>query len=480
MTDHNEHDGGGGDDDDHMGPRGGTRHDLSHGATTTSSRLGAPAGLPDRRVDRRVEGTEVDGEGPPSSGPFMMSTYAATTPVFGPSSRSAVGPGVAPEGCRGRVLPSRRPPPSRPPGALEASHPHPSAPPSSPVAVDRQRPTVLFIGPVANRRTAREWALVLQSQGIAVTTRPSWSLDADPQAPLSSTRLDAEPYRRDPATPRASGMMLEVRADDYPRALRSIELYERENENWPPPPERDPYRLHPASALLPLVFLAAALFFVAVTGPVAGGSAWFSLGRADASRLATEPWRMITALTLHADGSHIVGNAVSGSIFGTMLSRRIGPGAALLGFVLAGALGNALNAFHHLASGHLSIGASTAVFGAIGILAGIETMLVVARRQRRAQSGTQDAEVIARRRRYLDVVAPIVGGLTLLGTLGAGGGNTDVWAHGYGFLAGAGLGLATGVWLRRNPARPPSPARQLLASSVAVGMIVGAWALALG
>jgi len=395
------------------------------------------AGLPDRRVDDVGLEPKLGG----GSGPLIMSTYAATTPLFGSDAAAPV--------STGRVSPARRP---AAPGLLDTLDGLPSL-----AALEAQSPTFQFIGPMTDRRQAGEWALVLQSQHIEFTIRYAWAPRGD--------GIRAGAVQR--------GMVLEVRSEDYEQALHSIDLYERENENWPPPPDEDPFQLHPASSLLPLVFLGAALFFVSVTGPSAGGSAWFGYGRADALRLFSEPWRMVTALTLHADGSHIFGNAVSGSIFGSMLSRRIGPGAALLGFVLAGALGNALNAIHHLPGGHYSIGASTAVFGAIGVLAGIETLRILSRR-RHPQS-----EVITRRRRYLDIIAPIVGGLTLLGTLGAGGGNTDVWAHGYGFIAGVGLGGIAGLWLRRHPNRKPSVPIQLLASSLAVGLIVGAWSLAL-
>ena len=117
--------------------------------------------------------------------------------------------------------------------------------------------------------------------------------------------------------------------------------------------------------------------FLYATGPAAGGSMWFSHGRADALRLFSEPWRMITALTLHADGQHVIGNAISGSIFGTMVARRIGPGGALFAILLSGIIGNTLNALHHLPDGHYSIGASTAVFGAVGMLVNFAVTTVV-------------------------------------------------------------------------------------------------------
>jgi len=410
-------------------------------AEASSRSSNGVASLPDRRVD---DAESEDQVGSGTTGPLIMSTYAATTPLFGSDAAPV---------STGRVAPARPPRPfGASPGPMDTLDGLPSL-----AALEAASATLQFIGPITDRRQAREWALVLQSQQIEFTIRYAW-------APREEATSEGRIHR---------GMVIEVRSDEYERALHCIDLYERENENWPPPREEDPFQLHPASSLLPLVFLGAALFFVSITGPAAGGSAWFSFGRADALRLYAEPWRMITALTLHSDGSHIFGNAVSGSIFGAMLSRRIGPGAALLGFVLAGAFGNAFNALHHLPGGHYSIGASTAVFGAIGILAGIETVRVMSRRSR------AHTAVITRRRRYLDIVAPLVGGLTLLGTLGAGGGNTDVWAHGYGFLAGAGLGVLAGVWLRRHPDRKPSVLLQLLASSLAVGLVVGAWALAL-
>jgi hypothetical protein len=60
------------------------------------------------------------------------------------------------------------------------------------------------------------------------------------------------------------------------------------------------------------------------------------------------------------------------------LHRRLGAGATALGIVASGALGNLLNAvWHHSVSGHdhASIGASTAVFGAVGLLAATQLVL---------------------------------------------------------------------------------------------------------
>src|SRR5229473_2344802 len=54
------------------------------------------------------------------------------------------------------------------------------------------------------------------------------------------------------------------------------------------------------------------LWSFTVTGTPAAGSPWFERGAAAAGRiLAGEPWRAVTALTLHADVVHVVGNAVA-------------------------------------------------------------------------------------------------------------------------------------------------------------------------
>jgi membrane associated rhomboid family serine protease len=180
---------------------------------------------------------------------------------------------------------------------------------------------------------------------------------------------------------------------------------------------------------------------------------------------------MVTALTLHGDSQHVIGNVISGSIFATAVSRRIGAGGALLAVTAAGALGNAANALvHHFGRGHLSIGASTAVFGAIGILAGFQTVLLLARRH----------EPRRRKLRTIDLAGPLAGGLALLGSLGAGGENTDLGAHGFGFLAGVLLGAATSyVMLRRSESTRPSTALQLVLGMLAALAVGGSWALAL-
>jgi rhomboid protease GluP len=74
-------------------------------------------------------------------------------------------------------------------------------------------------------------------------------------------------------------------------------------------------------------------------------------------------------LSLHADPLHLMSNLASGVIFGIFVAQILGSGVAWLTILLAGALGNALNALVQSPE-HTATGASTAIFGALGILSG--------------------------------------------------------------------------------------------------------------
>ena len=81
-----------------------------------------------------------------------------------------------------------------------------------------------------------------------------------------------------------------------------------------------------------------------------------------------QPWRLLTAVFLHASPMHVLGNMTLLAIAGSYLERRIGALPFLVCFVLCG-----LGASWASASGHpdvISIGASGAVAGLLGIVAG--------------------------------------------------------------------------------------------------------------
>lgn len=192
-----------------------------------------------------------------------------------------------------------------------------------------------------------------------------------------------------------------------------------------------------------------------------------SAGRVDAALMVEEGewWRTVTALTLHADVVHLVSNLVAGLGFALLLSRFFGAGAAWLMILITGALGNGLNAWIHYPETHLSIGASTAVFAALGIITGVGFFLAL----------RQPAERWTMPRWLL----PAFGGLTLLGLLGVGEGiddRVDVAAHISGFLCGSLAGFV-GAARQANFVRWSKHGKWLGLSVLLV--IAGAWCLAL-
>src|SRR5205809_421801 len=67
-------------------------------------------------------------------------------------------------------------------------------------------------------------------------------------------------------------------------------------------------------------------------------------------------WRTVTALTLHADASHLAANLATGLLFAAFVIPRLGAGFTWLAILLSGALGNALNAWGYRGESHDSIG----------------------------------------------------------------------------------------------------------------------------
>ena len=283
-----------------------------------------------------------------------------------------------------------------------------------------------------NRRRADEWAVVLAAAGI-----PHWLRQ----------RLD--------------GWALIVPPDDAAIALETLAAYDEEtlrddvHDGDDVAPSRP---LTIAGAVVALLLIG----FFAITGPRAGRSAWFEHGSADATRMmAGEWWRAVTALTLHADAPHLLGNALATAVLVTAVCWSLGPGAGLWLLLLAGAGGNILTAAVH-GGGHVSVGASTAIFGAIGILAALRIVV---------PTSAAPASVGSRRGKWWVVVAASLVLLTLLGTAP----DADLVAHAFGLLVGAGLGLITALTVRWMP---PAPVQWGLVAAAGAA-VLGAWHLAL-
>ena len=139
-----------------------------------------------------------------------------------------------------------------------------------------------------------------------------------------------------------------------------------------------------------------------------------------------ELYRPFTALFLHGDFEHLLGNVVFGVIFFLLVSNSFGPLRGWVLVMLSGFLGNTLNAVIHHPDVFRSLGASTAVFGALGLLVG--TGLDVAWRERSYRRGLQ-------------AFVPLLAGLMLFSIHGIGGPGTDVMAHLLGLFFGVALGF---------------------------------------
>jgi rhomboid protease GluP len=297
-------------------------------------------------------------------------------------------------------------------------------------------PGEVLVRRAPSRERADEWALVLAAEGL-------------------SSRVRADRDRGG-----WGGWGVWVAEEEAGRAEALLAAYLIENR--PPPPEAlQPEWQGGAPLAWALLVAAGLLLFFLHTGPAArgspGGSVWFQRGAADARILSGEPWRALTALTLHADAAHVLSNALAGALFFGLVFRVLGPGCGAALVLSAGVLGNLANAWLH-SGAHVSVGASTAVFGAVGILAGM--------------AGARGRHAVARRRRPWMTAAA---GLALLAMLGTGGERTDLWAHAFGLLAGGALGWAAAALLER----PPRLALQWAAAALCAAAVLGAWHLAL-
>jgi rhomboid protease GluP len=250
-----------------------------------------------------------------------------------------------------------------------------------------------------------------------------------------------------------AGWMVMVAAGDAGRASSALAEYERENRDEPPSdPSPPPY----GTTWIGGVIAALLVGFLAVTGP-RGPNVWFDQGSASARPIPSgEVWRTVTALTLHADLAHVLSNTLACLVFVTAVAWWLGPGVATWLVLLAGAGANALTALAH-GPASVSVGASTAIFGALGILAARQC---VAGRRGRAPA-------------HKGWVA-IAASLALLGMLGTAPGS-DVLAHVSGLLVGGLLGIGPSLAQRQ----PLGRSSQWLLALAAGALVFACWRIAL-
>lgn len=220
-------------------------------------------------------------------------------------------------------------------------------------------------------------------------------------------------------------------------AERELRAYAENPETAPAPCPPPLMADNDGTTLAVLVCLA--LFHIIVRTPGFGYDTawWFDHGSArSGSILAGNIWRCLTALSLHADVEHLLGNALLGGVIFRFTCRELGTGLGWSAVLASGFFGNWFNAHYH-GWGHDSVGASTAVFGAVGVLVGLRI-------------------VRDRGRTLRDILVPAGAGFALLAFFGMGGESgrhtTDISAHVLGFLCGLPLGGLTALAVRdRQP-----------------------------
>src|SRR5229473_61106 len=194
------------------------------------------------------------------------------------------------------------------------------------------------------------------------------------------------------------GVSVAVLPEDAPAAEAALAAHDAERSRPAPRPQPEYGR-----SFLWLAYAALLGSFHLATGPRDERVVWFARGSSDAEAfLRGEWWRAVTALAV----------------------RR----------------------------GYVSVGASTAVFAALGALALLQA--------------------VARRRMALLALGA---GSALLGLLGTGQ-NADLFAHLFGFAAGGALGAAA-AWLARRP--PRRTILQPLLALAALAALTACWKLAL-
>jgi membrane associated rhomboid family serine protease len=273
----------------------------------------------------------------------------------------------------------------------------PLAPESSTAATDPRDPEPLIeVGVYASTREGFEHGLVALALGL-----PFWLVPVD------------------------GGARLMVEPDAAERVREQLRWFDEENARGRMPPAITPPAVRRADFVTPLLW---ALGVMASFRLQAESARWSEAGALDAAALfgRGEWWRPFTALFLHADLGHLVSNLLSGVFVFSAVLSAFGRARGWLLLVIGAVAGNIAAAAIRSGEAYRSVGASTAVFAALGLLTGAAMRRVAGH---------------APRGRWRAVFTPLASGLVVLGLFGAGEVRIDVVAHATGFACGLALGL---------------------------------------
>jgi len=243
--------------------------------------------------------------------------------------------------------------------------------------------------------------------------------------------------------PTEDGHYLRVEPGVANEVRRQLEFFDVENSGWPPRGMVEKVTGRKRLPVSPLVWVLAVFATFWAQGEWPGLAA---AGALDAGRVFGhgEWWRAATALWLHGDLGHLVSNAGGGLLVFSALVATFGLATGWGWLAVSAFAGNVVSVAAHYGDEYRSLGSSTAIFAALGMLVG---------RAARVVAGEGWA---GQPQRWRTVLVPLATGLVVLGLNGAGGENTDVLAHATGF----GAGLVTGFAAGGNPSADESDSRR--------------------
>ena len=238
-------------------------------------------------------------------------------------------------------------------------------------------------------------------------------------------------------------------------ALASLEAFDLESLPVVRVPAPD---LGPSPLGLAFAILLIALHVAIWARSDGTGTVWVRAGSAAAEAIVGgEWWRAITALMLHADLLHLLGNVVGSLVFVSAVGRWLGVGLGGAVVLASAVTGNLLTAYFYQVR-HVSVGASTATFAALGVVAGLQMV----RRHRDRERGIRGYPWL-----------PLAAGLGLIVMIGSGE-RADLVAH----QAGLGAGVVAGWLVAAIGVRVPGTVGQVGLAALTLGVIAASWLLA--
>lgn len=219
---------------------------------------------------------------------------------------------------------------------------------------------------------------------------------------------------------------LQVRTKYAETLRREVDIAELKNRFWPPVSIDLPSK---STRKTPTVMFAVLLVFMFAAQNAFPELEERGMNSSEDVFLNGEWWRIFTAITLHADVAHLAGNLLGIALFTYLCCRYMGNGLAWLLIVLVAALSNLTNAYLRLGDPFFSLGASTAVFAGLGLLAGFPVGVYLKTR-----------DPIQNR----DWMIPFFGGCILFAWMGGGEFPTDVAGHLLSFVYGLVVAILVG------------------------------------